>query len=77
MSNKFIGLIRLDLSKIKNGFLLQDRLNEIAIKTNILPTTIQRGEVKIIDLMDTQVGLCNLYAGIGTSNQLNLYLNQK
>lgn len=49
----------------------------MAIKTNILPTTIQRGTVKIIDLFDKEVGECEIYAGIGTPNQLNAYLNQK
>lgn len=52
VNNKFIGLIKINLHKIKEGFILQDRLNEIAIKTNILPTTIERGDLKILDLSD-------------------------
>lgn len=75
--NKFLGLIKLDLKKIKQGFMLEGRLNEIAIKTNMLPTTIHRGEFGISNLEDKPVGQCSIYAGIGTSNQLNLYLNQK
>lgn len=33
--------------------------------------------MNILDLFDKQVGSCNLYAGIGTSTQLNAFKNQK
>lgn len=50
--NKFLGLVKIDLTKIKQGFLLQDRLNEMAIKTNIVPTIIAKGKIPITDLFD-------------------------
>lgn len=48
--NKFLGLLKLNLSKIKHGFLLNDTLNEMAIKTSLLPTTIHRGTATITSL---------------------------
>ena len=49
----------------------------MAIKTNILPTTISKGKTGIHDLSDSEIGHCMLYCAIGTQNQLNTYLNQK
>lgn len=47
VTNQFLGFIKIDLNKIKKGFMLQGRLNEIAIKSNLMPIIIQKGEVWI------------------------------
>ena len=47
VSNQFLGFIKINLSKIKKGFMLQGRLNEIAIKSSLLPIIIQKGEVNV------------------------------
>ena len=47
VSNQFLGFIKINLNKIKKGFMLQGRLNEIAIKSSLLPIIIQKGDVNI------------------------------
>lgn len=43
VTGKFLGLMKIVLGKIKKGFLLNNRLNSLSIKTNLLPTAIYRG----------------------------------
>ncbi len=43
-------MIKIKLSKIKKGFLLDGRMNETAIKTNMMPTIIHKGMIQIVDL---------------------------
>ena len=47
VSNQFLGFFKVNLTKIKKGFMLQGRLNEIAIKSSLLPIIIQKGEIAI------------------------------
>jgi hypothetical protein len=47
VSNQFLGFIKINLNNIKKGFMLQGRLNEIAIKSSLLPIIIQKGDVNI------------------------------
>lgn len=47
VTNQFFGFIKIDLSQIKRGFMLQGRLNEIAVKSNLMPIIIQKGEISI------------------------------
>ncbi len=47
VSNQFLGFIKINLNKIKKGFMLQGRLNEIAIKSSLLPIIIQKGDANI------------------------------
>ena len=76
VTSKFLGIIKLNLGKIKKGFILNNRLNEIGIKTNLLPTTIIRGRVPLLDISESSVGSSQIYAAIGTSSQLNTHLNE-
>lgn len=75
VTNQFLGFIKIDLSKIKKGFMLQGRLNEIAIKSSLMPIIIQKGEIWIESVNAERSGECCIYAGIGTSAQIGLYLN--
>jgi len=43
ISNQFLGFIKINLTKIKRGFMLQGRLNEIALKSSLMPIIIQNG----------------------------------
>lgn len=51
-----IGIIKLSLIKIQKGFLLDGRLNEVAVKTSLLPTVIHNGPHTITSLVDKTVG---------------------
>ncbi len=44
------------MSKIKKGFMLQGRLNEIAIKSSLLPIIIEKGEVNVEDVNGEKSG---------------------
>lgn len=55
--------------------MLQGRLNEIAIKSSLMPIIIQKGEIWIESVNGERSGECCIYAGIGTSAQIGLYLN--
>ena len=46
-----MGVVKLSLAKIHKGFILEGRLNELAIKTSLLPTVIHKGIHKITDLL--------------------------
>ena len=75
-TNKFIGMIKINLSKIKKGFMINNKLNETAIKTNLFPTIIHKGSTIITDISGNKVGTCHLNAAIGTCGQLGTHLNQ-
>ena len=74
--NNFLGMIKLNLLKIKKGFILNGQLNEMAIKTNLLPTIIEKGKFPILNISGNRIGSCILCAAIGTSAQLDCHLNQ-
>ena len=76
INSKFLGIFKVNLNKIKKGFLLNNQLNQISIKTNLLPTVIHRGTIAIKDVSDVETGKCDIYAAIGTSSQLNTYFNE-
>ena len=75
-SQKLLGIMKLSLTKIKKGFMIQNQLNEIAIKTNLFPTIIHKGEFNITDIGGKKVGYCDIHAAIGTSSQLDTHFNQ-
>ncbi len=68
-------MIKLSLGKDQKGFILDGRLNELAIKTSLLPTVIYNGIHPIISLTDKPVGECCLNVRIGTPAQIQSYLN--
>lgn len=68
-------MIKIPLQKIFKGFILDGRLNEMAIKTSILPTVIHKGTISITSLVEKPVGECHLQAHIGTTSQLQSYLS--
>lgn len=53
---ELLGVIKLPLGKIQKGFMLDGRLNELAIKTSLLPTVIHKGSHAIVSLIDKPVG---------------------
>jgi hypothetical protein len=72
---ELLGVIKLSLAKIQKGFMLDGRLNELAIKTSLFPTVIHKGKHAIFSLTDKPVGECYLAAHIGTAAQIQSYLN--
>lgn len=75
--NAFIGLLKVDLSKIKQGFLLGGQhINEKAVRANILPTTVFKGPIDLQNLKKTQVGEAWMQVLIGTSAQISTYMNE-
>lgn len=63
------------MKKIRKGFILEGKLNEIAIKTSLFPTIVHKGPMTIADLNGKGCGLCFLHAAIGTVSQSEAYLN--
>jgi hypothetical protein len=51
-----LGITKIDLAKIEKGFILEGTLNEVAIKTSLLPTVIHKGNISINNLLDQPVG---------------------
>lgn len=47
----------------------------MAIKTSLLPTVIHKGNISLMSLNEKNVGECWLSAHIGTSGQIQSYLN--
>ena len=74
VDSQFLGVIKLSLSKIYQGFLLEGRLNEIAVKTSLLPTAIHKGHINITNLSNQGCGSCNLQAFIGTTAQIQSHI---
>ncbi len=56
VEGNFIGMLKISLSQIYKGFVLEGRLNELAIKTSLLPTVIHKGFLPIMDLSDKKIG---------------------
>lgn len=75
VDGELLGIVKLSLAKIYKGFILEGRLNELAIKTSILPTVIEKGYVPVTTLIDKPVGQCYISAHIGTTAQMQGYLN--
>lgn len=76
--NAFIGTARVDLIKVKQGFLMAGaHINEKAIKANVLPTVVHRGNIELSNLKKETVGEAWMHVMIGTSSQLNTYLNDQ
>jgi hypothetical protein len=74
--NAFIGVAKVDLNKIKQGFLIGNAyINEKAVKANVLPTTIFKGNVDVQNLKKAVVGESWMIVMIGTSSQVNTYIN--
>lgn len=53
---QLLGLVKLPLSKVHQGFVLDGRLNEVAVKTSLTPTVVQKGLLAVKDLSDAVVG---------------------
>ena len=75
VDNQFLGVIKLSFSKIYQGFLLEGRLNEIAVKTSLLPTAIHKGHTNVTNLSNQVCGNCNLQAFIGTTAQIQSHIS--
>lgn len=56
--------------------MINNKLNQTAIKTNLFPTIIHKGSTMITDISGNKVGTCHLNAAIGTCGQLDTHLNQ-
>ena len=75
VTSELLGITKIDLAKIQHGFILEGRLNELAIKTSLLPTVIHKGSISINNLLDLPIGQCYLQAHIGTTSQIQSYIN--
>ena len=75
-TNKFIGIVKIPLDNIYRGFVLNGKPNEMAIKTNIVPTVIFDGNSKIYNLHDEHIGSIPVFASIGTPLQIDTFLNK-
>ena len=75
--NAFIGLAKVNLSKVKQGFLLGGQhINEKAVRANLLPTTVFKGTIELQNLKQSNVGEAWIQVLIGTSNQISTFLNE-
>jgi hypothetical protein len=75
VDNEFLGVIKVPLAQIHKGFIFEGKLNEMAIKTSILPTVIHKGTVSITTLADQRTGECYFAAHIGTTSQIQSYIS--
>jgi hypothetical protein len=53
---------------------LEGRLNEVAVKTSLLPTVVHKGTLPVTDLSDKVIGQSSMSVYIGTTGQLQAHL---
>lgn len=76
--NAFIGVMKIGLHKIKQGFLVGGKeVNWWAVRVNVEPTVLFRGELPIQDLKGVNAGKGYVKVMIGTATQVNTYINEK